>query len=268
MADERTYIKVHDGIEDHPKIMVLSDKAFRVLLTTWAWSSKHNTDGFVPEPVWTKRTTAKVRKELEPGLAHRPGHDCVRCPAVPDGQVRMHDYLEHQRSAEQIDEKKEAKKRAGALGNHNRWHLALGKHDPDCPICVANGSQVGSQNVSQRDRKTSPETETETDRKKGGTYQRNPPTARAIEPPPPRCSKHIDKPTDDPCRPCGLARREREAWDTANVADAARAETERIRVVRACQLCDADGRRWDPVSKARGTVGPCDHKPLARQEPA
>jgi hypothetical protein len=146
MVDDRTYIKVHDGIEDHPKIIVLSDKAFRVLVTTWAWSSRHTTDGFIPDAVWNKRANPKVRKELDGGLVHRPGHGCPKCPPVPDGHVRMHDYLEHQRSAEKIDELKEQKKRAGRLGNHKRWHVEQGVTDPSCEFCaIADGSQDRSQ---------------------------------------------------------------------------------------------------------------------------
>lgn len=162
MSDERTYIKVHDGIEDHPKIMTLTDRSFRVLVTTWGWCSRHKTNGRVPDAVWKKRASAKVRDELA----------AVDLVEQRDGFVVMHDYLKHQRSAELIDEIRETKKRAGRMGNHKRWHVEQGIGDPACEFCVDGDSQEVSQvrshpdrtGTSQSDRKTSPETETETDK--------------------------------------------------------------------------------------------------------
>ncbi|MBE1468080.1 hypothetical protein [Kibdelosporangium phytohabitans] len=142
--------------------MVLSDKSFRVLVTTWGWSSRYTTDGFIPESVWHKRASPKVRKELEPGLVHRPGHACPRCPVVPEGHVRMHDYLEHQRSADEIEDLKATKQRAGRLGNHQRWHHGHGVIDPGCEFCVPNGSQDRSHVRSQKDRTSDPTSDRKT----------------------------------------------------------------------------------------------------------
>jgi hypothetical protein len=172
VIDERTFIRVHDGIEDHPKIAPLSDKAFRVLVTTWAWCSRHKTDGRVPTAVWQKRASAKVRAELETaGLVD-----------IFEGHVLMHDYLKHQRSAEEIDEMREAKQFAGRVGNHKRWHVGQGIVDATCEFCVDTESQDPSQDRShlrsqedrtgtsqvrsQNDRKTSPDTDTDTEIKK------------------------------------------------------------------------------------------------------
>jgi hypothetical protein len=129
MTDERTYIKVHDGIEDHPKIAALSDKGFRVLVTTWGWCSKHRTDGRVPIRVWKKRGTVKVRAELvAAGLVELCGDFAL-----------MHDYLAHQRSAQQIADDISEKKRGGRLGNHRRWHTDRGVYDEGCEFCQESG---------------------------------------------------------------------------------------------------------------------------------
>lgn len=167
MGDERTYIRVHDGIEDHPKVAALSDKAFRLLITTWGWCSRHRTDGRVPLPVWKKRGTKGARDELERAGLVEPHGD----------HVLMHDYLEHQRSAELIAEKVEAKRRGARLGNHRRWHEERGVHDPECEFCLSDAPPEppdeptprrshsdrysDSHHRSGSDRKTSPETETE-----------------------------------------------------------------------------------------------------------
>lgn len=104
--DPRTFITVHDGMPEHHKIEALSDKAFRALIDLWCWCSRNLTNGVVPESVWLKRTTAKVRGELVPGLAE---------PRI-DGGVQMHDYLEHQRSKDEVLELREKRARAGRLG--------------------------------------------------------------------------------------------------------------------------------------------------------
>ena len=176
MADDRTYIRVHDGIEDHPKIAPLSDAAFRLLVTTWGWCSRHRTDGRVPPEVWKKRGTKRSRGELEvAGLAE-----------VHDGHVEMHDYLEHQRSSALIEEKKEAKRRGARRGNHNRWHRDAGVFDAECEFCVEEEApppdddpppppESHDRSLSDRwsdngatslsDRFASPETETETEKR-------------------------------------------------------------------------------------------------------
>jgi len=67
--DPRTFITVHDGMPEHHKIEALSDKSFRALVDLWCWCSRNTSDGDVPESVWLKRTTARVRDELLEGLA-------------------------------------------------------------------------------------------------------------------------------------------------------------------------------------------------------
>jgi hypothetical protein len=110
MADSRTYIKVHDGMPDHPKIDGLSDAAFRLLVTTWCWCSRHLTDGHVPAATWKKRGTARTRGQL------------VAAGLVEEvtGGVRMHDYLQHQRSADEVAELRRKKQEAGSKGGRTR----------------------------------------------------------------------------------------------------------------------------------------------------
>jgi hypothetical protein len=161
MADDRTYIRVHDGMPDHPKIDGLSDAAFRALVTHWCWCSRHLTDGVVPLATWLKRTPAKVRNELvAAGLVE----------LTPEAAL-MHDYLEHQRSAADVAEIRAARVAAGQKANHERWHVQKGIREPSCPLCyeappgIPSGSDLGSDPESDRasepDPIRSPETETE-----------------------------------------------------------------------------------------------------------
>lgn len=111
MADQRTYIRVHDGMPDHPKVLPLSDKAFRLLVETWAWCSHHLTDGLVTAAVWSKRSTPAARKQLiAAGLAE----------VLDNGDIQMHDYLEHQRSAADVEEIRRKKREAGQKGGRAR----------------------------------------------------------------------------------------------------------------------------------------------------
>lgn len=104
--DPRPFITLHDGMPDHPKIEALSDAAFRLLVSTWCWCNRNRTDGKVATASWNKRGTSKARRELlESGLA-----------VLVDDGVQMHDYLEHQRSAAEIDELSEKRREAGRKG--------------------------------------------------------------------------------------------------------------------------------------------------------
>lgn len=124
--DAGTWIRLHDQMPDHPKIGGLSDKGFRLLVTTWCWCSQHLTDGHVPAKIWAKRGTPAARKELaEAGLVED----------APDGGVWMHDYLHWQRSKAEAADGTEKKRAAGQRGAHARWHGPAGGFDPACPMC-------------------------------------------------------------------------------------------------------------------------------------
>lgn len=117
MADDRLYIKVTNDMPDHPKVELLSDAAFRLLVTLWCWSDRHNLDGQIPQAAWQRRGTPKSRRELIDGnLAH-----------LGDGFVQMHDYLEHQRSAEQKQAAKARARTAGAAGGKAKAKQAASK---------------------------------------------------------------------------------------------------------------------------------------------
>jgi hypothetical protein len=100
------YIKVHEDMPDHPKVQPLSDAAFRLLVSSWCWSRKYGTDGAMPVKVWSTRRTAKVRAELvSAGLVHADGD-----------RVRFHDFLEWQKSADDLEAAREQRRSAGQAG--------------------------------------------------------------------------------------------------------------------------------------------------------
>lgn len=139
MPDDRTYIRVHDGMPDHPKIEPLSDAAFRLLMALWCWSSRHLTDGRVPAAIWSRRGNARARSELmHAGLVEESSSEILF----------LHDYLEHQRSAAEVADLREKRRRAGSKGGSKRQ---------------ANAQASAKQVLKQTASKTVPSTETETD---------------------------------------------------------------------------------------------------------
>lgn len=121
--DTRRYITVHNGMPDHPKIAVLSDSAFRLLVTLWCWCDANTTDGKVRRAVWDRKGRAKGRAELlAEGLVYE----------LPDGDVQMHDYLEHQRSAKEIADLRRVRQEAGSKGGKAKASaMASAKQEPE-----------------------------------------------------------------------------------------------------------------------------------------
>lgn len=106
MASDRLFIKVHNGFPEHPKTGDLSDRAFRNLVELWCYCSRNLTDGFVKNTQANKILSPKSRRELVAvGFMVE----------VSDG-VEMHDYLEHQQSAQQVSDLRERRAEAGSKG--------------------------------------------------------------------------------------------------------------------------------------------------------
>lgn len=170
--DDRTYIRLHDGMPDHPKVVGLSDAAFRLYVESLCWSGRHLTDGMVSAAALRRMggwSPESIKELAEAGLLE-----------VGQGASWViHDYTEHQRTADEVAGYRKAKRTAGVTGNHERWHLARGLRDPECELCAIDdasrdGSHMRSHTASdngrvsdrEQNRKTSPETETETEREK------------------------------------------------------------------------------------------------------
>lgn len=208
MADDRTYIRLHDGMPGHPKVRGLTDKAFRTLVRAWCYCSQYLTDGEVVAAAARDLGPKKTWDELvAAGLAE----------SAPSGYL-MHDYLEHQRSAEEVAELKAGRGAGGTLGNHMRWHVARRLNDPKCLHCnppdgIANGSQERSvsdsdgisqgnrsRSHSQRQRESSSTSVLE------GGYV---PNASDSRPPlySDRCSQHGDTLEPGPCGACADVRK-------------------------------------------------------------
>ena len=123
--DHRTFIRLDHGMPENRKVMGLTDGAFRLYIEAICWCSRQESDGFIPDAFIKRLGKARAVAELvttgllDTGL----------------GGYAVHDYLDFQRSSDEIAAYREAKSESGSLGNHMRWHVARRRFDPECEHC-------------------------------------------------------------------------------------------------------------------------------------
>lgn len=131
--DERPGILVAHEMPDHPKIAPLSDGAFRLLIRCWAYCSRLESNGRIPDQVWREMGTPKARRELMEPPKLMPDREP---PVVQrDGYVECHDYLAHQRAADEIEAIRDARSESGEKGAHMRWHIGRRVAVKGCIFC-------------------------------------------------------------------------------------------------------------------------------------
>jgi hypothetical protein len=140
--DRRLYARFDIGMDENPKIFMLSDAAFRALIESTLYCRRQLTDGFIDDRLVSKRWSIGVVEELSGNDPDRPSWIKV------DGGYQIHDFAEHQVTTADIKAKREAGK-AGGLAKASK--------------AVAPASKVLEQIASTSLAKT--ETETETKRK-------------------------------------------------------------------------------------------------------
>ena len=128
--DGRPWIKLTIEYPRHRKIRGLSDRAFRLHITLLALCAEEKNDGVIL-PADLNMFGPKYGKELcAAGLVHKDA-----------GRYFLHDYLEHQTSAEKVKaskaERDENSSVGGKKGSHIRWHVKRGKVEPECYYCQA-----------------------------------------------------------------------------------------------------------------------------------
>jgi hypothetical protein len=124
-----TWVRLEDNMIDHPKIIGLSDRAFRLWITSLSYASRHETDGKLDRKI-AERLLARglgARKELlEAGLWDENGTGYY-----------IHDYLEYQPSKAESCDLRAKRAAAGRLGGlrskrqANAQVHAQAKNNPD-----------------------------------------------------------------------------------------------------------------------------------------
>lgn len=128
--DPRAFIRVDIGYDEHPKVAPLSDAAFRAHVEAMAWCGRNpKQNGRISKRVAAKKWRARIIAELFAAkLLDDLGDDWA-----------VHDFLDFNRSAEEIAAYRESRGAAGGLGNHKRWHVARRRWDKDCEHCKEEG---------------------------------------------------------------------------------------------------------------------------------
>lgn len=97
-----TWVKVDDGFAEHPDVVGLSDAAFRLLVASFCYCGRNNTDGRLARGALAM-PPKRVRELIAAGRWHQPGHECECCPPVAPGTYYVHKFLAYNPSAEEVE---------------------------------------------------------------------------------------------------------------------------------------------------------------------
>ena len=127
-SDRRIWARMTVDFADSPKVVVLSDAAFRALVEMILWCRRGETDGVIPRAyadrrwgydTYTSRTTnPDTRRSTDPITELRTNHpDRPSLEVSETGDYVLRDFLEHQDSKEQSD----ARRARNSANIRRRW---------------------------------------------------------------------------------------------------------------------------------------------------
>lgn len=135
--DARQYARMSVDMPINRKLKGAPAQTKWLAVVAVLWSTQNLTNGEVDPTIIAATAgvpTKHVRDLLNRDMWHEKGHACTSCPQPESaGEVVIHDYLDHQDSAETIRHNRDEKAKSGRLANHLRW-----KHVgplEECPKC-------------------------------------------------------------------------------------------------------------------------------------
>lgn len=107
------YIRVDVLLPEHPKLDGLSAAAKWAVIEMWCFCGRNRNDGIITPERWRKFGTKAIRDRIvERGLAD---------PIMGgEGGYLMHDYTDHNRSRQEVDELSAKRAEAGRRGGQAR----------------------------------------------------------------------------------------------------------------------------------------------------
>lgn len=114
------WVKLDDGYPEHPKVVGLTDAAFRTDVEGWCYCARNLTDGFIPQGAakrWPNRAIAEL---IEVG----------RWESTAGGYL-IHDWLDYNPSKAKAVANAMARAKAGAKGAASRWHKQADAPEPE-----------------------------------------------------------------------------------------------------------------------------------------
>lgn len=124
--DRRPYITVTNELFRHPKFLRLTPAAKIHLLELWAHCNEYRTDGVVEAHILNQPGKKLGKELLTAGWVE---------PSNTTDIYLMHDYLDHQPSRAEIEQRMAKKSAAGAQGGHVQWHEKKGVKKEGCYWC-------------------------------------------------------------------------------------------------------------------------------------
>lgn len=105
-----------DSYASHPKIVGLSDAAFRLHTAGILYCARHLTDGLIGCEV-APTLVPRYRRQALAELVDR----CLWHSHLDAGVYELHDFLDWNRSRERVLAERERKRKGGRLGAQRRW---------------------------------------------------------------------------------------------------------------------------------------------------
>ena len=150
------WFRLDGGFAEHPKVIAAGGDAAWLHICAMSYVARMGTDGFVPSGLLSRLCDRRQPERLAERLVEVGLWD-----AAPGGWT-IHDWHDYQPSAEELQVRRDAKRKAGTFGNHQRWHVERGIVDDECSHCIADAIAERSQVRSQPDRMC----ESQSDRKR------------------------------------------------------------------------------------------------------
>jgi hypothetical protein len=125
--DPRPFVKISVDLPFNPKLAaVMADHPLAgwAQVTALCYCRQSFTDGHFPAVAVERMagTDDLVTKAMvAEDIWHEAGHGCDRCPQPRKGRLYLHDYLEHQPSAEDIKALSKERSKNGRAGADSRW---------------------------------------------------------------------------------------------------------------------------------------------------
>lgn len=150
--DDRLYARFDINMDEHPKIFLLSDAAFRALVESTMYSRRQLSDGAIPKALVLRKWGQAVLDELTANDPDKPSWFLSTRNGIE--VVMIHDFEKHQTTTGDI----EAKRAAGKKGAEARWNR--GKDTE--PIAGGIAGAIGEPSDKHATPMAITETETET----------------------------------------------------------------------------------------------------------
>lgn len=127
--DSRPHVRIDHGLPENRKVADLSDAAFRLYIEAICFCSRTESNGHISDAQMRRLGPNKVVRELLDSDPDKP----LVFKVAKGYEVR--DYLQHQRSKDEITQLRSTRTTSGTLGSHTRWHVARRQFDPKCEHC-------------------------------------------------------------------------------------------------------------------------------------